>query len=254
VSAPRQPGAPANDASTPIGGDLARRTAAEFLGSLLLAAIVVGSGIAAMGLTDDVGVQLLINAVATAFGLFVLITVLSPISGAHFNPVVSLADIVLGRRRLGDVAVYIAAQVSGCIAGVMLANVMFDAPTVSISTTDRVGAGQLLAEVVATAGLILAIFALVRTRRSHLAAAVVACYITSSTSFANPAVTIGRVFSDSFAGIAPGSVPWFVAAQFAGALLGVALVLLLLPRSVPRSVPRAETVPADDGDRAVIRV
>ncbi len=143
-------------------------------------------------------------------------------------------------------AAYIAAQIVGCIAGAILANVMFDAPAVSIATTERVTAGHLLAEVVATAGLVLAIFALARTRRAHLAAAVVACYIgsayffTSSTSFANPAITIGRMFSDSFAGIAPDSVPWFVVAQLVGAAVGVALVLVLLPRPEQGAVSAPE--------------
>ena len=221
-----------------------RRVAAEFLGAMLLAAIVVGSGIAATGLSSDVGVQLLINAVSTALGLFVLITVLGPISGAHFNPVVSLADLVLGHRSVREAGAYIAAQIAGCVAGAMLANVMFDAAAVSISTTDRVTPGHLVAEVVATAGLILAIFALVRSGRAQLAAAVVGAYIgsayffTSSTSFANPAITIGRMFSDSFAGIAPGSAPWFITAQLAGALLGLALVRWLYPIQSPvRAAP-----------------
>ncbi|MBT2517071.1 aquaporin family protein [Streptomyces sp. ISL-90] len=201
---------------------------------MLLAAIVVGSGIAATGLSNDVGVQLLVNAASTALGLFVLITVLGPISGAHFNPAVSLADLVLGHRGAREVGAYIAAQIAGCIVGAMLANVMFDAEVVSISTTDRVSPGHLVAEVVATAGLIFAIFALVRSGRAHLAAVVVGAYIgsayffTSSTSFANPAITIGRMFSDSFAGIAPGTAPWFIAAQLAGAVLGLALVRWLL--------------------------
>lgn len=232
--------------SAPIAA-VTRRVAAEFLGAMLLAAIVVGSGIAATGLSSDVGVQLLINAISTAFGLFVLIAVLGPISGAHFNPVVSLADLVLGHRSMREVGAYIAAQIAGCIAGAMLANVMFDAAAVSISTTDRVSPGQLVAEVVATAGLVLAIFALVRSGRAHLAAAVVGAYIgsayffTSSTSFANPAITIGRMFSDSFAGIAPGSAPWFIAAQLAGALLGLALVRWLMPEPVP--APTSTPVP-----------
>ena len=214
---------------------IARRSAAEFLGSALLAAIVIGSGIAATQLSDDVGVQLLINAIATAFGLFVLITVLGPISGAHFNPLVSLVDLAFGLRGLRDIAPYIAAQIAGCIAGSMLANTMFDAAPLSISVNDRVTAGHLVAEVVATAGLILVIFALVRSGRANLAAVVVATYIgsayffTSSTSFANPAITIGRIFSDSFAGIAPSSVVPFIVAQIVGAAIGFAIVKLFYP-------------------------
>lgn len=231
--------------SAPIAA-VTRRVAAEFLGAMLLAAIVVGSGIAATGLSNDVGVQLLINAVSTALGLLVLITVLGPISGAHFNPVVSLVDLVLGHRRAREVGAYVAAQVAGCIAGAMLANVMFDAAVISISTTDRVSPGHLVAEVVATAGLVFAIFALVRSGRAHLAAAIVGAYIgsayffTSSTSFANPAITIGRMFSESFAGIAPGSAPWFIAAQLGGASLGLALVRWLMPMPMPEPGPEPE--------------
>ena len=214
---------------------LARRIAAEFIGSASLTAIVVGSGIAATALTDDVGVQLLINAIATSFGLFVLITVLGPLSGAHFNPMVSAADYSLGLRGLRDIAPYVTAQVAGCISGSMLANAMFELPPVSWSTTDRATPGHLLAEVVATAGLIFIIFALARTGRSHFAAAVVAAYIgaayffTSSTSFANPAITVGRMFSDTFAGIAPASALPYIGAQLLGAAIGFSAVRLLTP-------------------------
>ncbi|MFD3444484.1 aquaporin [Microbacteriaceae bacterium 4G12] len=220
---------------------LIRRVAAEFLGSGALTAVVVGSGAAATTLTDDVGVQLLINAIATAFGLFVLITVLGPISGAHFNPVVSAVDLAFGYRGGRDVVPYLAAQVLGCIGGSILANVMFELPPVTWSSTDRISAGHLIAEVVATAGLVIAIFVLARSGRVTTAAAVVAAYIgaayffTSSTSFANPAITIGRMFSDTFAGIAPGSAPLFIAAQLLGGALGYAAVRLLVPRHVPAS-------------------
>lgn len=206
-----------------------RRSIAELVGSAALCATVVGSGIAATRLTGDVGIQLLINAVATVFILFVLITVLGPISGAHFNPVVTLADHAFGRRSLRElsaVAPYIVAQIVGCIAGSVLANVMFEVPGVAWSTTHRVTPGHLVAEVVATAGLVFVIFVLVRTGRAHLAAPTVAAYIgaayffTSSTSFANPAITLGRMFSDSFAGIAPASVGLFVCAQTVGAVIG----------------------------------
>ena len=212
-----------------------RRVSAEFVGSASLTTIVVGSGVAATNLTDDVGLQLLINAIVTAFGLFVLITVLGPLSGGHFNPLVSVVDHALGLRRLRDVGPYILAQVFGCIAGSILANAMFELPLVAWSTTDRATAGHLLAEVVATAGLIFIIFALARTGRAHFAAAVVASYIgaayffTSSTSFANPAITLGRMFSDSFAGIAPTSVLPYLGAQILGAFVGFAAVKLLTP-------------------------
>jgi glycerol uptake facilitator-like aquaporin len=220
---------------------LIRRIAIEFVGSASLTTTVVGSGIAATNLTDDVGVQLLINAIATAFGLFVLITVLGPLSGAHFNPLVTAADYALGLRGLRDIAPYVVAQVIGCIAGSMLANAMFELPPVSWSTTERATTGHLLAEVVATAGLIFLIFTLARTRRAHFAAAVVATYIgaayffTSSTSFANPAITVGRMFSDTFAGIAPTSALPYIGAQVVGAALAFASVKLLVPS--PRPVP-----------------
>ncbi|HYI34513.1 MAG TPA: aquaporin, partial [Glaciibacter sp.] len=186
---------------TPATAAISRRASAEFLGSAVLTAMVVGSGIAATSLSDDVGIQLLINAIATAFGLFVLITVLGSISGAHFNPLVSLADYAFGLRGRRDVGPYIAAQILGCIAGSILANLMFDLPPAAWSETDRISPGHLLAEVVATAGLIFVIFTLAHIKRAHRAAAVVATYIgsayffTSSTSFANPAITIGRMFT-----------------------------------------------------------
>jgi glycerol uptake facilitator-like aquaporin len=214
---------------------------AEFVGSALLVAIVVGSGIAAERLSPtDVGVQLLENSLTTAFGLGVLILVFGPVSGAHFNPVVSLVDWLLGRQsRTGMNArllwLYATVQISGAIAGAVLANVMFDRRAVEIATKDRLSAGHLLAELVATAGLVVVIFTLARTGRAGLSAAAVGAYIgaaywfTSSTSFANPAVTIGRVFSDTFAGIAPTSVAPFITAQFAGAIVGLALTVFLHP-------------------------
>ena len=217
-----------------------RRAVAELLGTCLLVSIVVGSGIAAEQLSPgDVGLQLLQNSTATVFGLTVLILMLGPVSGAHFNPVVSLADWLLGRRSgagltLPEVGVYVAAQVAGGIGGSILANAMFDVGT-SISTKERLTGGHVLGEVVATAGLILLIFALARTSRGVLAAPAVGAYIgaaywfTSSTSFANPAVTVGRIFSDTFAGIAPGSVPGFILAQLAGAAVGMGLLLVLFP-------------------------
>ena len=220
-----------------------RAAAGEFLGSAGLAAVVVGSGIAAQRLSPaDTGLQLFENAFATALGLAVLILVFATVSGAHFNPVVTLADIALHRRRWSTAAVYVPAQVLGCIAGAVLANAMFAEPAVAWSTTDRFSWPLLLSEVVATAGLVVVIFALVRTGRSHLAAPAVGAYIgaayffTSSTSFANPAITIGRMFSDTFAGIAPASVLPFIAAQLVGAALGWAAVRFFFPVAAPEPV------------------
>lgn len=221
--------------------DLLRRLTAELIGTALLVTVVVGSGIAAERLSpDDVGLQLLENSTATFLGLTVLILMFGPISGAHFNPVVSAADWLLGRRTgtglTGrDLLAYSAAQTVGGIAGAALANLMFEVSLTELATTERDGAHLLLGEVVATAGLVTLIFVLARTGRGALAAPAVGAYIgaaywfTSSTSFANPAVTVGRMFSDTFAGIAPGSVPCFLAAQVVGGALAVALVRYLLP-------------------------
>jgi len=213
-----------------------RRAAAELLGTGLLVAVVVGSGIAAQRLSPgDTGLELLENSIATALGLTVLILIFQPVSGAHFNPVVTLADRALGSAlSAGTITIYVVAQMIGGIGGALLANAMFAAPTL-LSTTDRATAGHLLGEVVATAGLVLLIFALVRTGRAALAGPAVGAYIgaaywfTSSTSFANPAVTVGRIFTDTFAGIAPASAWPFLAAQLAGAAVGVGLVLLFFP-------------------------
>lgn len=214
---------------------LGRRLVAEGLGTGLLVTVVVGSGIAAQRLSPgDVGLQLLENSTSTAFGLTVLIVMLGPLSGAHFNPVVTLADWLLGRRSTtglpgGEVAPYVAAQVVGAALGAELANLMYAVP-LDLSTKHRTGSHLLVGEVVATAGLVLLIFGLARTGRSGLAAPAVGAYIgaaywfTSSTSFANPAVTVGRIFSDTFAGIAPVAVPSFVLAQLVGGGLAVALV------------------------------
>jgi arsenate reductase len=214
----------------------ARAAAGEFLGSAGLATVVVGSGIAAERLSPgDTGLQLFENAFATALGLTVLILVFATISGAHFNPVVTLADITLHREKWSIAAVYLPAQVIGCIAGAILANLMFAEPAAAWSTTQRSGWPLLLGEVVATAGLIVVIFALVRTGRSHLAAPAVGAYIgaayffTSSSSFANPAITIGRMFTDTFAGISPASALPFIAAQIVGAALGWIAVRVLFP-------------------------
>jgi glycerol uptake facilitator-like aquaporin len=225
---------------------LPRRLLAEFLGTGLLVAVVVGSGIAAEQLSPgDVGLQLLENSTATVFGLTALILMFGPVSGAHFNPVVSLADWFLGRRSgsglaLADVGAYAAAQVAGGIGGALLANAMFEVGT-AMSTKERVTSGHLVGEVVATAGLVALIFALVRSDRGAAAAPAVGAYIgaaywfTSSTSFANPAVTAGRMFSDTFAGIAPSSVPAFVAMQLVGLAVGVAVVHVLYPDAGSRA-------------------
>ncbi len=223
--------------------DTTRALAGEFLGSALLAAVVVGSGIAAQTLSPtDTGLALFENAFATALGLAVLILVFQTVSGAHFNPVVSIVDALLHRKGGRYRGLHSCPGV-GCIAGAILANLMFAAPAVAWSTTDRATWPHLLAEVVATAGLLLVIFALVRTGRSHVAAPAVGAYIgaayffTSSTSFANPAITVGRAFSDTFAGIAPTSVLPFIGAQLVGAALGWLLVRAFFP--VATSAPAA---------------
>jgi glycerol uptake facilitator-like aquaporin len=219
---------------------LPRRLLAELLGTALLVTVVVGSGIAAQDLSpDDIGLQLLENSIATALGLTVLILLFGPVSGAHFNPVVSAADWFLGRRaghglRPTELGAYVVAQVVGAVGGALLANAMFGVGT-AIATKDRITGGHAIGEIVATAALVALIFALARTGRAAVAAPAVGAYIgaaywfTSSTSFANPAVTVGRVFSDTFAGIAPGSVPGFVAAQLVGLAVGVAMTLALYP-------------------------
>jgi arsenate reductase len=231
---------------------VSRKLLAEFLGSALLAAVVIGSGIAAQTLSpDDVGLQLMENAAATAAGLFALILIFGPVSGGHFNPVVSLVDAATGGLPWRTALAYIPTQVVGCIAGAVLANVMFDADPVSISTTERATFGHGVAEVVATVGLLLVIFALTRSGRGQQAAAAVGAYIgaayffTSSTSFANPAITVGRVFSDTFAGIDPASVPAFVGAQLIGAALAVPLLRVLYPQ------PRADVAQPGRSTRAV---
>jgi glycerol uptake facilitator-like aquaporin len=215
---------------------LPRRALAEFVGTALLVTVVVGSGIMAQTLSpQDVGLQLLQNSIATVFGLGVLIVILGPVSGAHFNPVVSLAEWWQARGTgtgltSAQLVAYIVAQIGGAIAGAILANLMFDKSAISWAMTERAAGHLWLGEVVATAGLVLVIFCLVRAGRTAVAPVVVASYIgaaywfTSSTSFANPAVTVGRAFSDTFAGIAPASVPGFVVAQVAGGVIGLVLV------------------------------
>jgi arsenate reductase len=223
-----------------VTAPLPRRLLAEFLGTGLLVAVVVGSGIAAQTLSADAGLELFENAVVTAAGLAVLILVLGPVSGAHFNPVVSMADWWLGHRRrngltLRDLAGYVPTQIAGGICGAILADAMFSEPLVHWSHHARTGGHIWLGEVVATAGLILVIIALARTGRSGQTPWAVGAYIgaaywfTSSTSFANPAVSIGRAFTDTFAGIAPRSLPGFVGAQLVGAVVGLALIAALYP-------------------------
>lgn len=221
-----------------------RRGLAEFLGTGLLVAVVVGSGIAAQRLSTDPGLQLLENSIATALGLGVLIVLLAPVSRAHFNPVVSLADSLLGSRDgtglpARELVVYLPAQIVGGIGGAVLANAML-ATTTAISSTARATPATFLAEIVATAGLVLVILGLSRAGSSApVIATAVGSYIgaaywfTSSTSFANPAVTIGRVFTDTFAGIAPDSVLPFLAAQLIGAAVAIVLTVALFP--APRS-------------------
>jgi arsenate reductase len=241
--------------------ELRRRLLAEFLGTGLLVTVVVGSGIAAQTLSADVGLELFENAVVTAGGLAVLILVFAPISGAHFNPVVSLADWYLGRRTgtglvTRDLGPYVIVQATGAICGAVLADAMFAKPLVSWSTRHRSQPHLLLAEVVATAGLILVILALARNGKSDQTPWAVGTYIgtayffTSSTSFANPAVSIGRVFTHTFAGIAPVSLPGFVAAQLVGLGVGLGLNSLLYPISaagagevvVPHEAAKAQSV------------
>jgi glycerol uptake facilitator-like aquaporin len=251
---------------TPSPPALPRRLLAETVGTALLATVVVGSGIAAERLSPgQVGLQLLENSTATVLGLGVLILMFGPVSGAHFNPVVSLVDWVLGRRAgtglTGTQALaYSAAQVTGALIGAVLANLMYALATAQVSEHHRATGASLLSETVATAGLIALIFALARTGRGSLSAAAVASYIgsaywfTSSTSFANPAVTLGRTLSDTFAGIAPASVPAFVLAQLVGAGLGALLVLTLYPEVagspdnavVPRSAAADSSPQLDD--------
>jgi arsenate reductase len=221
---------------TTTAGAAGRQIFGEFLGSGGLAAVVVGSGIAAQQLSPgDIGLQLLENALATALGLTALILVFAPVSGAQFNPVVTLVDAATGGRPRRHVWSYLPAQILGCLAGTVLANLIFDAPT-GWSTTERATPAHLLAEVVATAGLVVVIFTLVRIDRAALIAPAVGAYIgaayffTSSTSFANPAITIGRAITDTFAGIAPSSVPWYIGAQLVGAVIGWATVVFLVPR------------------------
>ncbi|MEA2149510.1 MAG: hypothetical protein QOD69_1340 [Solirubrobacteraceae bacterium] len=246
---------------------LSRRLFAEFLGSAFLAAIVIGSGIAAQQLSpSDTGLALLENSVATAAGLFAIIVMFGPVSGAHFNPVVSLVDAAFGGLAWRDALAYIPAQIAGCVTGAIAANAMFALAAVSISTHHRATGAHLLAEAIATLGLLLVIFSLARSGRAGTAPAAVGAYIgaaywfTSSTSFANPAISVGRSFSDTFAGIAPASVPAFALAQLAGGVVAIGVIRVLYPDVTPEDaadvvVPHAgaEAGASEEGSAAAVR-
>jgi arsenate reductase len=216
-----------------------RRALAEAVGTALLMTAIVGSGIAATRLTPaDTGLQLAYNSATVAVALAVIIAVFAPLSGAHLNPAVTLVGWLSARRAPGAASAagtYLAAQLTGAVAGAALGNAMYELPAVEVSATARDGAGLWLGEVVATAGLVLVIGALTRTGATRAIPLAVggwigaAFWFTASTSFANPAVTVGRMLTDSFAGIAPASAPWFIAAQLAGAAVGAGLVSLLWP-------------------------
>jgi glycerol uptake facilitator-like aquaporin len=241
---------------------LARRLLAELLGSAFLAALVIGSGIAAQTLSPgDLGLALFENAAATAAGLYTIILMFGPVSGGHFNPVVSLADASFGGLRWRDALAYLPAQVAGCVLGAVTANGMFALAAVSISSHHRASSAHLLSEAIATAGLLLVIFSLARTRRANGAPAAVGAYIgaayffTSSASFANPAISVGRMFSNTFAGIAPASVPGFIAAQLVGCGCAILTVRTLYPDVTPAEaadviLPHSEEVQRN-GERCV---
>jgi arsenate reductase len=235
-----------------------RRLLAEFLGSVFLTAVVIGSGIAAQRLSPgQTGLELLENAAATAVGLYAIILMFGPVSGGHFNPVVSFVDAVFGGLSWRDAAAYLPVQVAGCIAGAVLANLMFALPAVTLSAKHRASPAHFLSEIIATLGLLLVIFALARSGRARSAPAAVGAYIgaaywfTSSTSFANPAISIGRMFSDTFAGIAPSSVPSFIAAQILGGIVAVGVIKALYPAITPADA--AEIIVPHSADRAPTR-
>ncbi len=238
---------------------LPRRLLAEFLGAAYLAAVVIGAGIAAQRLSPhDSGLELFEVAAATAGGLLAIILMFGPVSGGHFNPAVSLADATFGGIRWRDALAYIPAQIAGCITGAIVANGMFALAAISISTKHRAAPAHLFAEVIATLGLLLVIFSLARTKRIASAPAAVGAYIgaayffTSSTSFANPAISIGRMFSNTFAGISPASVPAFIAAELVGCALAILAVKALYPDVTPADaseiiVPQVAEHTAPDG-------
>lgn len=220
--------------------DLGRRLVAELVGTAFLVAVVVGSGIAAARLSSDAGIRLLENSLATGAGLIALILVFAPVSGARFNPTVTMASIIDGATTRRDGAAEMAVQTIGAVVGAIGANVMFDLPAISWSTAERASTGQRLGEVVATFGLVTVVLGVGRSRHVGLTAVAVGGYLaaaywfTSSTAFANPAATIGRMFSDTFAGIGPSSVPAFLLAQLTGAALAIAFGHLVFPRAAPR--------------------
>jgi glycerol uptake facilitator-like aquaporin len=233
---------------------LPRRLLAELLGSAFLAALVVGSGIAAQQLSPgNVGLQLFENAAATAAGLFTIILMFGPVSGGHFNPVVSFVDAHFGGISRRDALAYLPAQVFGCILGAIVANVMFSVSAISISTHHRASPAHFLSEIIATLGLLLVIFSLARTRRTTTIPAAVGTYIgaayffTSSASFANPAITIGRMFSNTFAGIAPASVPSFILAQAIGGAAAILVLRTLYPGVTPADAARILMPHESDG-------
>jgi arsenate reductase len=235
---------------------LPRRLLAEYLGSAFLAAVVIGSGIAAARLSPtDVGLELFENAAATAAGLFTTILMFGPVSGGHFNPVVSLVDASFRGLRWRDALAYTPAQIAGCITGAITANAMFAQTAITISTKNRASPSHLLAEVIATLGLLLVIFALARTKRGDTAPAAVGAYIgaayffTSSTSFANPAIAIGRIFSNTFAGIAPASVLGFIAAELTGGIAAILVLRTLYPNVTPDEAVQV-VLPHDSATKA----
>jgi arsenate reductase len=241
--------------STPVA--LWRRLTAEFLGSGFLAALVIGSGIAAQRLSPGAtGLELMENAAATAAGLFAIILMFGPVSGGHFNPVVSFADAFFGGLSWRDAAAYLPAQVAGCTGGAVLANLMFALPAVSISAKHRASPAHFLSEVIATLGLLLVIFALARSGRNRSAPAAVGAYIgaaywfTSSASFANPAITIGRMFSATFAGIAPSSTPGYIGAQLTGGVLAIVIIKALYPAITPEDAAGIIVPHPGDADAA----
>ncbi|HEX4880556.1 MAG TPA: MIP/aquaporin family protein [Limnobacter sp.] len=213
-----------------------QKLAAEFLGTLLLIAVVIGSGVMAENLSaGNNGVALIANTLATVFGLYILIEVFGPISGAHFNPAVSLAMVLLKRQKAGELAPYVVVQLAGAFAGALMVHQMFDLPLLQFSEKARTGWGIWTGEIVATAGLLLVIL----LGHAQRVSGMVACYIgaaywfTSSTSFANPAAAFGRMFSNTFAGIAPADVPAYVVFQLVGACVAIALYKLFTPAASP---------------------
>ena len=233
---------------------LPRRLLAELLGSAFLAALVIGSGIAAQQLSpNDIGLELFENAAATAGGLFVIILMFGPVSGGHFNPVVSFVDAHFGGISWRDALAYLPAQIIGCILGAITANAMFALSAISISTHHRASPAHAFSEIIATSGLLLVIFALARTKRSTITPAAVGAYIgaayffTSSASFANPAISIGRMFSNTFAGIAPASVPAYIVAQALGGAFAVLVLRALYPDVTPEDAATVLVPHQDDG-------